>query len=204
MNKKRRINHNYHGDNMIYFLINVVMYLIMIVGISYYYKDKMNLYSFLMILFNMNIFFLFLDRDINFIYGFIVVVISILVYHFPLLFKKEDEEIILIKNGNISFRDVINHYSLHKLINYLKRRRIKIDEVAFCIKNNNHLTIIKNKDIQSYPVSIIIDGTLLEENLLLIKKNKEWLAHELLKNKLLIKMVDYAYYKKNKIYFIKA
>ena len=187
---------------MIYFFINAIMYLIILIGHGYYYRDKMNIYNFLILLFDMNIFLIFLERNINFIYGFIVAIISILIYRILCFFKKKDENIILIKDGNISFHEVINHYSLHKLINYLKIRRIKIDEVAFCIKNNNHLTIIKNKDIKSYPISIIIDGNLLEENLRLIKKNKEWLARELLNNKLLIKKVDYAYYKNNNIYFI--
>ena len=61
--------------------------------------------------------------------------------------------------------------------------------------------MFRNKDI-GYPVSIIVDGKLITENLKLINKNKDWLMNQLLEKHLLIKDIDYAYFKKNKIYFI--
>ena len=90
------------------------------------------------------------------------------------------------------------------LINLYQSLKIrKLDEVNYCVKKNNNLIVIKNDYIKSYPVSIIVDGMLMEENLKLIRKNKKWLQDELLYRHLLIKNIDYAYYKNNNIYFIK-
>ena len=179
------------------------MYLFINIFLAFYFKDKLNIYTFLILLFNLNISFYLLYLDINFLYFLLLSLLSILIYQFFLLFRKKDKEIILIKDGNINFHEVINYYSFNKLNIYLKLRNIKLDEIEYCIKKNNHLFIIKNNIIKNFPVSIIIDGNLREDNLKLIKKDKLWLQKELLNNHLLIKMVDYAYYKQNKIYFIK-
>ena len=150
----------------------------------------------------MNISFFFLYQDLNFIYFLFLSILTILIYQFILLFKRKNKEIILIKEGNINFHAVINHYSLSKLVLYLKIRRIRIDEVEYCLLKGSHLFIIKNNSIKHYPVSIIVDGILQNDNLKLISKSEEWLKKELLNNHLLVKMVDYAYYKNNRIYFM--
>ena len=116
--------------------------------------------------------------------------------------KKVSEEHVLIKDGNICFHEVIKHYSFQKLVFEMKKRGLRLDEIAFCIKKDNELIVMKNKDIKSYPVSLIVDGELLEENLKLVNKNKKWLQEELLKNNLLIKKVNFAYYKQDKVYFV--
>ncbi len=82
-------------------------------------------------------------------------------------------------------------------------RHIKLEEIEYCIKKGERLIIIKNKNNYGYPISIILNGQLQEENLFLIKKDKKWLQEELLKRNLFIKKIDYAYYRRNKIYFIK-
>ena len=187
---------------MIYFFINVLMYLVMMLLLCKYFSYRMNIYSFLIIMFNLNISFIFVYLDINFIYGLLCMLISVLLYYFVNLFNKNNRDIILIKDGNINFHELINNYSYSKLVNYLKIKNIKLDEVAYLIKRNNNLVLIKNKEINGYPISLIVDGNLMENNLKLIHKNREWLRDELLNNHLLIKNVDYAYYKKDKIYFI--
>ena len=181
---------------------NVIMYLIILLLLIMFFKNKVNIFSFLILLFNLDIYFLFIYLNINIVYGILTGIISIILYLFVVSFDKEDEESILIKNGNINFHEVIKHYSYHKLFNYLKLRKIKLDEIEYCIKSNNRLIVIKNKNIKSFPVSIIIDGNIREENLRLINKNKIWLNEELLKKHLLVKNIEYAYYWKNKIYFI--
>lgn len=188
---------------MIYFFLNVVAYLVVIMLLVFYFHRKMNIYSFIIILFNLNISFFLIYQDESVILSMLVAIFSVFLYQFFMLFKESDE-VILIKNGNINFHALIKNYSYFKLISYLKIRRIRLDEIAYCILKNNHLTIIKNKSIASYPVSLIIDGKILKENLTLIKKDESWLKEELLKNNLLVKMVDYAYFKKNKVYFIKG
>jgi uncharacterized membrane protein YcaP (DUF421 family) len=81
-------------------------------------------------------------------------------------------------------------------------RHIKLEEIEYCIKKGERLIIIKNKNNYGYPISIILNGQLQEENLFLIKKDKKWLQEELLKRHLLIKKIDYAYFRKNNRYFI--
>lgn len=187
---------------MIYFFLNIVMYLVINGFMIVYFKNRMNLFSFLLVLFNMNLSFILIMLDYNFIYDIFFSLITLLFYHFFTLWEKSNKEIVLIKDGNINFHNLINYYSFNKLWLYLKIRNIKLDEVAYCIKSNHGLIIIKNKDIKSFPVSIIVNGNLLEENLKLISKNKSWLEEELLKKKMMIKDINYAYYQKNKMYFV--
>ena len=186
---------------MIYFFINILMYLIIIFLLLKYYYNKMNITSFIMILFNMNIYFIFIYKDINFLYGILVLIMSLIISYFFSLFNKNNEEIILIKDGNINFHELVNYYSYYKLVKYLKIRHIKLDEIAYCIKKNNNLVVIKNIDI-NYPISLIVDGKLINENLKLINRDKEWLNKELLEKNMLVKDIEYAYFKKDKVYFI--
>lgn len=203
MNTIVLVNHNILGDIMVYFFSNIIMYLIILIILIFYFSKRINIYSFLLLLVNINLYTIFLYLKLNFIYGTILAIITVLIYKFSSLFNKNQEEIILIKEGNILFKEAINNYGLKKLINYLKIRNIKLENIAYCIKKDNRLIIIKNNEIKGFPINIIIDGNILEENLKIIKKDREWLARELLNNKLLVKNVDYAYYKNNNIYFVK-
>lgn len=134
---------------MIYFFVNIIMYLVIIIFLIKYFYNKMTITSFIIILFNMNVFFFFIYQEINFIYGLVILMISLILYYFINLFTNEQKEIVLIKNGNINFHEVINHYSYHRLINYLKCHNIKLNEVNYCIKKGNSLTIIKDNKIRN-------------------------------------------------------
>ena len=186
---------------MIYFFINIIMYLMIITLLLIYFKNKMSVNSFIIILFNMNVFVLFIYQNINFVYGLIVLFVSLVIYYFSNLFTKEYNEIILIKDGNINFHELINNYSYYKLINYLKIRNYKLDEIAYCIKKGHHIVVIKNQDI-SFPITLILNGNIISSNLKLINKEEKWLNEELLNHNLLVKNVEYAYYKNNNVYFI--
>lgn len=186
---------------MIYFFINIMMYLIITIFLIKTLLNSMNIVNFIIVLFNMNIYLFFIYRNINFFYGILVAILSVIIISILGMISTSNEEVILIKDGNINFHELIKHYSYHRLVNYLKLRNISLDEIAYCIKKRNNLVIIKNKDI-GYPISIIVDGKIINENLKLINKNKDWLRDELLEKNLLIKNVDYAYFRKNKIYFI--
>lgn len=132
---------------MIYFFINITMYLVAIILLIKYFQSNMTITSFIIILFNMNVFFFFIYHEINFIYGLLFLIISLILYYFINLFNNEQKEVILIRKGNINFHETINNYSYHKLINYLKRHHINLNEVDYCIKRGNRLTIIKDKEI---------------------------------------------------------
>ena len=189
---------------MIYFYINLVMYSLLIVILyKYFNRVKITILDFLLLFFNINLYLILLFKDFSFIYGLISSILIILIKELSLLlFKdKNNKEIFLIKEGIINFHELVNNnYSYNKLINYLKKKKIKLDEIEYCILKNNELTLIKNNDIKNYPVSIIIDGKVLENNLKLINKDINWLKLELNNNDL--KGIEYAYFKKDKLYFI--
>ena len=190
---------------MIYFYINLVMYSLLIVLLyKYFNRVKITILDFLLLFFNINLYLILLFKDFNFIYGLISSILIILIKELSLLLfkdKKHEKQIFLIKEGIINFHELVNNnYSYDKLINYLKRKRIKLDEIEYCILKDKRLTIIKNSDIKNYPISIIIDGKVIENNLKLINKDINWLKLEINNNDL--NNIDYAYFKKDKLYFI--
>ena len=128
---------------MIYYFVNIVFYLIILLFLIDYFKNNMNCKILMVLVFNINVFTIFIYKNINFLYGFVVIIMSLILYFFTDLFNKNNEEIILIKDGNINFHELVNNYSYKRLLNYLKIRHIKLDEIAFCILKNNQLTIIK-------------------------------------------------------------
>ena len=188
---------------MVYLFFNILMYFIINMIFVLIIKNKINIYSFIILLFHLNLSFYFIYNSINFLYFLIFSIISLLIYKTIFYYNDYQEEIILIKDGNINFHNLIKYYNYHKLLRYLKIRNIKLDEITYCLLKNNHLIIIKDKIIKNYPISIIIDGYINEENLKLINKNTLWLNNELEKEKINLQNIIYAYYYKNKIYFIK-
>ena len=132
---------------MIYFFINITMYLIIIIILVKYFYNKMTITSFIIIIFNMNVFFFFIYKDINFIYGLLFLIVSLILYYFINMFNTIEREIILIKDGRINFHEVINNYSYSKLIKYLKKHHIKLEEVSYCLKRGRKITIIKDQKI---------------------------------------------------------
>jgi len=191
---------------MIYF-INMLMYTFLIIMLyQYFNKTKITILDFLLLLITVNIYTIFIFYNLNFLYGFffsIIVIIIKKLYFLIINNKKIEKESILIKEGLINFHTLVeNNYSYNKLIKFLKKRKINLDEIEYCFLKNDDLLIIKNDKIKNYPISIIVDGQILSNNLKTIKKDYDWLELELKINKLTIDKVDYAYYKKNKLYFI--
>ena len=128
---------------MIYFFLNIFSNLLCIIFLVFYFRRRINIISFILILFNINTSFFFIFLNYNGIYELIVLLFSILLYNFLLFFDKEEQDIILIQNGNINFHEVIKNYSYQKLIKYLKRHHVRLDEIEYCILYNKHLTILK-------------------------------------------------------------
>lgn len=193
---------------MIYFFINVLMYSFLIILLyKYFNRNKITVLDFLLLLFNINLYLILLFRDFNFFYGIIssILIISIKELCFFLFNNKKEtsKEVFLIKEGIINFHELVNNnYSYTKLVNYLKRKKIKLDEVEYCILKNKEITIIKTGDIKNYPISIIVDGKVMENNLKLINKDIDWLNIELNNNNLDSNSVEYAYFKRDKLYFV--
>ncbi len=111
---------------------------------------------------------------------------------------------ILINRGLINFHELINeHISYESLIINLKKKGINDpSEVDYCIKQNNDLIIFKKNSIKNYPISIIIDGKVLKDNLFSIHKTYEWLEHKINENNLELSNINYAYFKNKEVYFV--
>ena len=120
------------------------------------------------------------------------------------IIKKIPNDIVLINRGIINFNELIKSgYNYDELIYQLKIRGINnIIDIDYCIKSNNDLIIFKKNSIKNYPISLIIDGNILKDNLFSIKKNIDWLERKIDDNYLNLKDINYAYYKNNEVYFI--
>lgn len=195
---------------MFYFIIKIIVYFLMLLSLYYFYnKDKMNVLEFLIIIFNLNIYIIFIYLDYNVFYGLLVTILIVLIkkiydYVVSIYFDKNiNSEKLLIKEGLVNFKELINcKYTYQKLINELRKKGVfSLDKVQYCFMKNNDLIVIKHNMI-NYPISIIVDGKVLENNLLIINKDNNWLNDEISNHNLIINNIDYAYYKKNKIYFI--
>ena len=194
---------------MIYFFINMIMYILLIIMLyKYFERTRISLLDFLLLLFNANVYLILLFNNFNFLYGAFFSLSTIIIkkayYYFSNNIKNDNnKEVILIKEGLINFHELVkNNYSYNKLVKYLKRKKIMLDEIEYCFLKDNKLMIVKNDIIKNYPISIIVDGKVLFNNLQTINKDSNWLELELNNKNLNINNVDYAYFKKDKLYFI--
>ena len=115
---------------------------------------------------------------------------------------------IIISNGKLNFNEMIKErYTLDDLLLQLREKQIRtIEEVDYAIlENNGKLSVFvkDDKDKKVFPLPIIIDGNIQDDNLPLIKKNKNWVKNILNKKKISQKDVFYAFYKNDEIYIIK-
>ena len=192
---------------MVYFILNIFVYMIFIVFYYLYLSlKKITILDFVLLVFNMNLYVIFILKDIHFFIGLLCSLVIILVKELCLslfkVIKKDIKEIVLIKNGMIDFHSIVsNKIDFHKLVKDIKKRKIRIDEIEYCLKKDDDLIIVKNKDIKNYPLGLIVDGNILFNNLQVIKKDVSWLENELVLNNLTVNDIDYAYYKKNRLYF---
>ena len=116
---------------------------------------------------------------------------------------------LIIVNGKINYHEMVKQrYSVDDLLLRLRQKEIRnIEEVEYAfLEPNGKLSIFKYnffKIKSSYPMPLIVDGTIQDKALKYIHKNKIWLENELKKKKLKVKDVFYAFYKGGKIYLVK-
>lgn len=116
---------------------------------------------------------------------------------------------LIIVNGKINYHEMVKQrYSVDDLLLSLRQKEIRnIEEVEYAfLEPNGKLSIFKYnffKIKSSYPMPLIVDGTIQDKALKYIHKNKIWLENELKKKKLKVKDVFYAFYKGGKIYLVK-
>lgn len=116
---------------------------------------------------------------------------------------------LIISRGTINYHEMVRQrYSLDDLLINLRKKEIRnIDEVEYAILEPcGDLSVFKYNIFKmkgSYPMPIILDGTLQEKSLKHIKRTKNWLFNELKNKNLTLNDVFYAFYKNSKIYIVK-
>ena len=115
---------------------------------------------------------------------------------------------VIISKGKLNFNEMIKQrYNLDDLLLQLREKQIRsIEEVDYAIlENNGKLSVFikQDKDKNIFPLPIILDGVIQENNLLFINKDVIWVKNILKKNKLNLNEIFYAFYKNNQIFIIK-
>ena len=108
-------------------------------------------------------------------------------------------DIEIIKEGKVDFKKLklinMNFEDLLKKLNY-----IKIEDIKSCTFNNNDINIIT---YNNNPIPLIVDSKINFRNLILIKKNINWLNETLKRKETLLDEIFYAFYYNENIIIIK-
>ena len=120
----------------------------------------------------------------------------------------DGKQSVIIANGKLNFSEMIKQkYNLDDLLLQLREKQIRsIEEVDYAIlENNGKLSVFikQDKDKNVFPLPIILDGIIQEDNLYFINKNKKWVLNVLDKKKIKLNNIFYAFYKKDQIFIIK-
>ncbi len=186
---------------------------ILIIFTTYYFfqKKEINILEIIVLLFLFQIISYSLYTNQSLLITILSCILIITIYYlYNFLYQKEVNEKlnkidkVFINRGIINFSELIkDNYSYDNLLMNLKKRGINNpSDVDYCIKKDNDLIIFKKNTVKNYPISIIIDGNILKDNLFSIKKNLEWLNHKLEENNLTLDKINYAYYKNKEVYFV--
>jgi len=196
---------------MFLLFIKILFYLIIVLGSFYVFnKKEIKILEILILLFIFNICIYSLYNNVSLINTLIIsLIIMISYYLFIFLYnrnmdKKIIDDNILINRGIINFNALVKeNISYDALIYELKKRGISNPLVVdYCIKQNNDILVFKKNSIKNYPISLIIDGNIIKDNLFSIHKSMEWINRKLEENNLDLKNINYAYFKNKEVYFI--
>ena len=177
---------------------------------SFFNKKEIGFLEELVLLGIFNICFLNLYKEFNILVTILLVALILACYYLYLfLYNREINKInledkVFINRGIVNFHELIKeNYSYDNLLFNLKKRGINNPSlVDYCIKKNNDLIIFRKNSIKNYPISLIIDGKVLKDNLFSINKSYEWLINKIYENNLELKDINYAYFKNKDVFFI--
>lgn len=115
---------------------------------------------------------------------------------------------VIINRGKLNFKEMLKQrYNIGDLLTELRNQGIKsIEQVSYAVlETNGKLSIFtkKGNNYGSFPLPIILDGTLQEETLKEIDKTSSWIEEALQKEKLTKEEVFYAFYHDDKLFIIK-
>ena len=192
---------------MFYFILKFLFYLILIFSTLYIFKLKeITILEIIILVIILNIDLYSLYTNLNMIYTFLLYILVIISYYLYLFLENKTikENNILINRGIINFNNLIKeNMTYNNLLFSLKKKGINNPGmVDYCIKRGNNLIVIPKNTIGEYPISIIVDGKVIKDNLFSINKTREWLDKKIKDNNLSLININYAYYKNKNIYFI--
>ena len=119
----------------------------------------------------------------------------------------DGKESVIISNGKLNFSEMKKQkYNLNDLLLQLRDKGIRtIEEVDYAIlETNGKLSVFQKQDDNNnvFPLPLVLDGVIEENNLKLINKTRKWLNNELSKKKINLDNIFYAFYKDDDIYVI--
>lgn len=116
---------------------------------------------------------------------------------------------LIICNGKINYNEMVKQrYSMDNLLLSLRQKEIKsVDDVEYAfLEPNGKLSIFKYnffKTKSSYPMPLILDGSIQKKALYCIHKNLSWLQQNLNRKNLNVEDIFYCFYKNKKLFIIK-
>ena len=119
----------------------------------------------------------------------------------------DGKESVIISNGKLNFSEMKKQkYNLNDLLLQLRDKGIRtIEEVDYAIlETNGKLSVFQKQDYNNnvFPLPLVLDGVIEENNLKFINKTRKWLNNELSKKKINLDNIFYAFYKDDDIYVI--
>ena len=119
----------------------------------------------------------------------------------------DGKESVIISNGKLNFSEMKKQkYNLNDLLLQLRDKGIRtIEEVDYAIlETNGKLSVFQKQDDNNnvFPLPLVLDGVIEENNLKFINKTRKWLNNELSKKTINLDNIFYAFYKDDDIYVI--
>ena len=119
----------------------------------------------------------------------------------------DGKESVIISNGKLNFSEMKKQkYNLNDLLLQLRDKGIRtIEEVDYAIlETNGKLSVFQKQDDNNnvFPLPLVLDGVIEENNLKFINKTRKWLNNELCKKKINLDNIFYSFYKDDEIYII--
>ena len=119
----------------------------------------------------------------------------------------DGKESVIISDGKLNFSEMKKQkYNLNDLLLQLRDKGIRtIEEVDYAIlETNGKLSVFQKQDDNNnvFPLPLVLDGIIEENNLKFINKTRKWLNNELSKKKINLDNIFYAFYKDDEIYVI--
>ena len=133
------------------------------------------------------------------------------IFYLYVLIKKNlikdtrDNDVILIQDGRLNFKELVSKKcSITYISHLLKKKKIKQIETVDCaILNREGEIVLYTKYANNSPLSLVIDGDIVERSLMQIRKNRRWLNDILEGKKIEITDISYAFLLNDAVYIIK-